>query len=609
MSQIQDGEEKVISYASHKLSKAERNYCITRKELLAVYRYVLHFKHYLYGRRFTVRTDHQALTWLLNWDRPNTSQYCSWRAELECYDMEIKYRPGKLHANADALSRIPQCQQCELKHIDPQQKRNVKVNIAHDDSHEHILCRLSQTSTHWSQSDDEDLQLVINMIKNKQIEKKYPKELDGASRSVKTLWTLRKSLCLRSGLLQLQLSNGKCVLVVPQSKRQWIVKTTHHTLGHVGITKTLSALRNRYYWPDMDQEVRLWINSCRPCARRKTGNVSRQPERMCSKTGFPFEKLAIDITGPLPTTRSGYRYILGVIDYFSKYPMLIPLRRVDAQTVAEAILTRWISIFGAPLSINSDRGTCFEAEVFQEMCALLRIKKTHSAPYYPQSNGLIERLFRTVKDMVFATSLTYQSEWDKVIHLVEMGLRSTIHSSTRLSPHEVLFGYSMRLPISWNVPAQDELTLNVHKETGETFYSDYVLELKQRLENIRRQCLKQCDKAIVTDRNPNKSNNSYEIGFLVMARILPVTRGIGVPRYDGPYRIVKKIGEWTYEIVHVETGEQIQRNHHHLKLFRATPYLPSTKEQDDIPPRTRAPPDRLGFSRKGGNVLYLYNYR
>jgi hypothetical protein len=126
LSQVQEGEEKVIAYASHKLSKSERNYCITRKELLAVYRYVIHFKHYLYGRRFTVRTDHQALTWLLNWDRPNTSQYCTWRAELEYYDMEVVYRPGKDHGNADALSRLPACEQCQIKHEDPKKRETLK---------------------------------------------------------------------------------------------------------------------------------------------------------------------------------------------------------------------------------------------------------------------------------------------------------------------------------------------------------------------------------------------------------------------------------------------------------------------------------------------------
>ena len=152
---MQDGEEKVIAYASNKLSKAEKRYCITRKELLAIYKYVIHFKHYLYGRRFKVRTDHQALTWLLNWEKPNTSQYCNWRAELECYDMEVIYRPGKYHSNADALSRLPQCEQCEIKHEDSQKKRNCKIfDDPEQNEGERVICKLTNSSSNWRQEED-----------------------------------------------------------------------------------------------------------------------------------------------------------------------------------------------------------------------------------------------------------------------------------------------------------------------------------------------------------------------------------------------------------------------------------------------------------------------
>ena len=188
LSQIQNGEEKVIAYASHKLTKSERNYCITRKELLAVYKYVLHFKHYLYGRRFLVRTDHQALTWLLNWDKPNTSQYCSWRAELESYDMEVVYRPGRLHANADALSRLPQCEQCEVKHDDPQKKRNVKITLTNVDEPEHVICKISTISSSWNEEKDEEIGPIIMLLKEGKVNEKYPKELESSNQVTKALW-------------------------------------------------------------------------------------------------------------------------------------------------------------------------------------------------------------------------------------------------------------------------------------------------------------------------------------------------------------------------------------------------------------------------------------
>ena len=89
LSQVQNGEERVLAYGSKKLSQTQRKYCITRKEFYAVYYFVNYFKHYLLGRRFIIRSDHRALCWMLNWRDPNTSQYCSWKESVEVYDMEV----------------------------------------------------------------------------------------------------------------------------------------------------------------------------------------------------------------------------------------------------------------------------------------------------------------------------------------------------------------------------------------------------------------------------------------------------------------------------------------------------------------------------------------
>ena len=127
LSQEQNGVLKVIAYASNRLTKSQRNYCVTRKELLASYHYIRHFKHYLAGRHFILRTDHKALQWLLNWKKPSTSQYCLWKAELECFSFEVQHRKGVNHTNADVLSRLIECEQCEIKHEFPKKRRNVKL--------------------------------------------------------------------------------------------------------------------------------------------------------------------------------------------------------------------------------------------------------------------------------------------------------------------------------------------------------------------------------------------------------------------------------------------------------------------------------------------------
>jgi transposase InsO family protein len=354
----------------------------------------------------------------------------------------------------------------------------------------------------------------------------------------------------------------------------------------------------------MEQEIRLIVNKCKLCQQRKTGNQMVQPPKNKTTTTFPFEKLAIDITGPLPVTKSGHRYILGVIDYFSKFIMLIPLRNTDSMTVAEAIFKKWICLFGAPNSIHSDRGTCFESALFLDLCKLCGIRKTRTAPYYPQSDGLIERLFRTVKDMLFATMRTFNKDWKEAIPFVEMGIRSSVQSTIKVSPFEVLFGKMMRLPTIWMYPTNQKLNELLENRSH---YSEYVMQLQTRLSKIHANILQVEQHRENSSSSMKKQGVSIQIGSYVMAKRFPVEKCINNARYDGPYLVSNKLGEWTYQLVHVKTGERVVRNHHHVK--RCSPELSSTKcrsELNTIPvdkqqpkqKRHKAAPDRYGFSAR-----------
>ena len=161
-----------------------------------------------------------------------------------------------------------------------------------------------------------------------------------------------------------------------------------------------------------------------------------------SVTKKPFEVIGIDITGPFISTRKGYRYILGVIDYFSKYICLIPMKTITAEEVIKKLWIHWISKFGIPERIHSDRGTNFTSNLFVEHCRALGIEKTHTSPYYPQSNGLTERLFKTIKPMISAVMEERNIlDWSEVLPFVELGIRTTKQKTTKYSPYEVLFGH------------------------------------------------------------------------------------------------------------------------------------------------------------------------
>jgi hypothetical protein len=315
----------------------------------------------------------------------------------------------------------------------------------------------------------------------------------------------------------------------------------------------------------MSDDIRLFINTCRECASRKT-QIPRQHQVESTFTGYPFEKIAMDIAGPLPQSKSGETYILAIIDYFSKFPMLIPLRQTDSKTVAEALFSKWICLFGVPEVIHTDRGSTFESQLFHEICRLCGISKTKTAPYYPQSDGLVERLFRTTKDMIYSTSKSFKRDWVEVISIVELGLRSSIQKTIQVSPFEVLFGSRMRTPVEWKYANTVEAAHTNLQQNDLRGSSDYILQLRERLFKIHQSIVSNSTLAKDKTKNIKRRNSKpFQIGDVCMAKILPETKRLCDVRYDGPYVISHKIGEWTYESKNVETGKTIQRNYYHLK--------------------------------------------
>jgi hypothetical protein len=242
--------------------------------------------------------------------------------------------------------------------------------------------------------------------------------------------------------------------------------------------------------------------------------------------------------------------------------VLVPLKRIDAETIAEKMFHRWISIFGAPKIIHSDRGANFESEVFKQQCELMNIKKTKTSPYYPQSDGLVERLFRTIKPLISATVRSHHISWCESLPFVEMGLRCSMQSTIGFSPFEVLFGKKMRLPMMWQYPS-------ISQYSRLRSSSSYIEDLQDRLEHIRDEVLKHMGPAIQRQAdyyNRNRTNTIIHIGDSVLVKVQGKSPG-KFPRdkFEGPYRVIKRNNHWSYELQHIKTGKIIDRNYNQLK--------------------------------------------
>ena len=447
LSQNIDGKERVCAYASRCLSKSERRYCVTRKELLAVTHFVKHFKHYLYGKEFLVRTDHSSLRWLMQFKNPE-GQFARWIDVLSIYNFKVQHRPGRLHANADAMSRLP-CKQCGYN--DKWENDNVSRIVEHEGADQ---------SLQSSQKADNDLQKLRTWIEQGVRPKKV--SVSGESFYLKSLVSQFDRLCIEDDLICRKwedISTNQIFhqYVVPYSKRRSVLQQCHDekTAGHLGIKKTLHKIRLRYYWPGLQRDVRQYIAGCERCAKRKSDNVTKRAPMKIVPTGYPMERIATDILGELPLTKNGNKHILVVADYFTKWTESFAMPNMESRTVAKILVEEVISRFGVPAVLHSDQGRQFESKLFMEMCSLLGITKTHTTPYHPQSDGMVERFNRTLTTMLSNFVNENHNDWDKHLQYVMMAYRSTIHETTGFSPNALMLGREVCTPLDilYEVPS------------------------------------------------------------------------------------------------------------------------------------------------------------
>ena len=287
LSQIQDDTERVIAYSSRSLNTAERNYCVTRRELWAVVYHVKHFRCYLYGRHFTIRTDHGSLRWLHRFKEPE-GQLARWLDVLAEYDYRLVCRPGVQHKNADALSRRP-CEGKGCMCVALQEKSQVSVAVQTGEETEKLRVLSVEAGEDpvgldfWdvaemkkAQEEDNSVGPVYRLVVGSG-EKPSWEEVSHWSQESKTLLTSWSSLRVRDGLLYYRWVGENCKerdrlkLVVPEKYRGVILEQLHDskTGAHLGVNKVYEKVKARYYWPGVSQYVKWWVGSCLTCQRYK----------------------------------------------------------------------------------------------------------------------------------------------------------------------------------------------------------------------------------------------------------------------------------------------------------------------------------------------------
>ncbi len=419
-----------------------------------------------------------------------------WLQQLSTYNLIVTHRPGKQHTNADALSRNP-CVTCNRQDrnlsddedtTDPSKIKSEKQKIRATTTQQatcstptlnmKILQCLhdgwTPTEISQAQTEDENIRIILTK-KHASDAQPLWSDVSNYSSTVKTIWRQWDRLELHGGLLYRRWvcaneNESFLQLVVPKQYQPQVLYYFHDipSAAHLGTDKMLPKIRQSFYWPAMVDSVKDYVRTCNRCATRKLIKGKNKAPLGQYHVGEPMERVAIDILGPLPVTESGNRYVLVMIDCFTKWTECAPLPNQEAQTVAKPFVNQFVSRFGTPLQLHSDQGRNFESRLFHDMCNLLHIDKTHTTSYHPQGNGTVERFNRTLAAMLTMYCETNQNQWDT--HL-SLAYRSSDHASTGYTPNKMMIGREIVMPIQAVVgrpvsepnPDVDEYVANLSK--------------------------------------------------------------------------------------------------------------------------------------------------
>ena len=337
---------------------------------------------------------------------------------------------------------------------------------------------------------------------------------------------------------------------VPKPLRDSVLQIAHDTPmgGHLGAKKTQERVWAAFYWPGMCGDIRRYCQSCPRCQKiAPRGRVKKVPLGRMPLTHIPFHRVAVDLVGPIiPASDGGFRFILVMVDFATRYPEAIPLKNVEATTIAEALFTMW-SRLGVPKEVLSDNGGQFTGHVWAEVNRLLAINSFTTTPYHPQCNGLVERFNGTLKCMLRKMCVEDPKTWDRFVPAVLFASREVPQASTGFSPFELLYGRTVRGPMA----ILRDLWTHERTEGEQRPASAYVFELRNRIqqtcelaqENLETEALRQ-----KKHFDKKAKMRTFKTGDRVLL-LLPEKKNKLEMSWQGPYVIEEPVSICDYRVV------------------------------------------------------------
>ena len=421
MTQVdRSGRTRVVAYASKTFTSAERNYSVVEKEALACVWAAEKFRHYLWGRRFTLRTDHQALCTIFGPKGSNRvgRRVARWEARLLEYSFDVEYIRSACNGVADGLSRLPM--------TDTWWPDDDSVQIAALS----VAAAVTEAEFRDVSAADEELCAVREYVSGS-----WPSRQRDVDPRAASYYHVRDELSQHGSLL----FRGDR-LVVPSALRERVLQNAHE--GHQGVVRTKQRLRARFWWPRLDREVREQLRSCPVCSQHdehvRKENPPLQPIPLPEG---PWERLMVDVIGPMAGPPAE-RYGIVLCDVYSRWPEVALCHDATAGTIVQFLETVFARE-GFPLELISDNGPAFRSAELGAFLARCGVRQTFSSPYSPQTCGLVERMNRTVKGAVQSARLAREPRASYLRRFLGE-YRATPHPATGETPFRLMRGREPR---------------------------------------------------------------------------------------------------------------------------------------------------------------------
>lgn len=591
-STLADEPRKLVYCISKKLSSTESNYHSSKLELMAVVWAVDRWRYFLLGHKFVIYTDCQALIYL-HTNKTTRPQIARWYDILLEFNFEICYRPGKKMLHVDALSRAPVEEdgvtgQAEL--LDKVLAERLAVCIS-----------LSQTErVLMAQTADDELREIVTVLKKPQVER------------TKREIGIAKDFVWEDNLLY-KMVNGRRLFVMPRGMRKSLVVAAHDLNGHQAVDKTISAIKQDYWFVGMRRYVKQHVYMCFECLMIKRPRGKRPGLLHPIPVGRrPFSTVHADHMGPFITSNKMNKYIFVIVDNLTKY---VAIYAVPDTTTEQTLgcVKDFVQRYGLPRTLVTDRGTSFTSNQFETYCQDNGIGHVLTSTRRPQANGQVERINSVILAML-KTQLEEAEDWDEEILKIQRQINSSESKTTHKTPFEMLHGYKPR----FSMGKLRELTdLDEEWECPEELW-------KEARENIQEQ---QKQVKIAYDKHRH-DHIKFSVGEVVVMTRVPTSTGESAKLQDGyrgPLVIVEVLGGDAYRVAQLrqEEGRQFATTAHvsQLKSWKVkaeedeVEACSEGKEigDDEVEPRRRDKADMLQprlqrTNRNRRKPAYLKNY-